>query len=105
MMYAIVKTGGKQVKVSGGEVLKVEKLPGEVGDTVTLDEVLALSLDDGEFRVGAPVVAGATVTARILEQGKGKKVIVFKFKSKVNYRRKKGHRQPYTKIQIEKINT
>ena len=94
-MYAIVKTGGKQYKVAQGDVLFVEKLEANEGDVVTLDQVLA---------VGAPVVEGATVTAKVVAQGKAKKVIVYKYKAKKDYRRKQGHRQPYTKLVIESIN-
>ena len=97
-MYAIVKTGGKQYKVAEGDVLFVEKLEGNAGDVVTLNEVLACT-KDGEL-----VVEGASVQAKVVEQGKAKKVIVFKYKAKKDYRRKQGHRQPYTKIVIEKIN-
>jgi large subunit ribosomal protein L21 len=102
-MYAIVKTGGKQYKVAEGDVLFVEKLEGNAGDVVTLNEVLACT-KNGEFVVGAPTVEGASVQAKVVEQGKAKKVIVFKYKAKKDYRRKQGHRQPYTKIVIEKIN-
>lgn len=102
-MYAIVKTGGKQYKVSEGDVLYVEKLEANEGDVVTLDEVLACT-KNGELVVGAPTVEGATVTAKVEKQGKAKKIIVFKYKAKKDYRRKQGHRQPYTKIVIEKIN-
>ncbi len=102
-MYAIVKTGGKQYKVAEGDVLYVEKLDANEGDVVTLNEVLACT-KDGELVVGAPTVEGATVTAKVEKQGKAKKIIVFKYKAKKDYRRKKGHRQPYTKIVIEKIN-
>ncbi|GAA0240816.1 50S ribosomal protein L21 [Metaclostridioides mangenotii] len=102
-MYAIVKTGGKQYKVSEGDVLFVEKLEASTGDTVTLDEVLACS-KDGELKLGAPVVEGASVQAKVVEQGKAKKVIVYKYKAKKDYRRKQGHRQAYTKLVVEKIN-
>ena len=108
-MYAIVKTGGKQYKVAEGDVLFVEKLEGNAGDVVTLNEVLACT-KDGELVVGAPTVEGASVRAKVVEQGKAKTVIVFKYKAKKEYRQKKnyrrtqGHRQPYTKIVIEKIN-
>lgn len=102
-MYAIVETGGKQYKVSEGDVLFVEKLDAQDGDTVTFDKVLACGGDD-EFKIGTPVVDGASVEAKVLEQGKAKKVIVFKYKSKKDYRKKQGHRQPYTKVVIEKIN-
>jgi large subunit ribosomal protein L21 len=102
-MYAIVKTGGKQYKVSEGDVLFVEKLEANTGDTVNLDEVLACS-KDGELKLGAPVVEGASVQAKVVEQGKAKKVIVYKYKAKKDYRRKQGHRQAYTKLVVEKIN-
>ncbi len=102
-MYAIVKTGGKQYKVAQGDVLFVEKLEANEGDVVTLDQVLAVAGENG-LTVGAPVVEGATVTAKVVAQGKAKKVIVYKYKAKKDYRRKQGHRQPYTKIVIESIN-
>ena len=95
-MYAIVKTGGKQYKVAQGDVLFVEKLEANEGDVVTLDQVLAVAGENG-LTVGAPVVEGATVTAKVVAQGKAKKVIVYKYKAKKDYRRKQGHRQPYTK--------
>ncbi|SHG88429.1 50S ribosomal protein L21 [Tepidibacter thalassicus] len=102
-MYAIVETGGKQYKVSEGDVIFVEKLEANEGDVVTLDKVLACS-KDGNLVVGNPVVDGANVEAKVLKQGKAKKIIVFKYKPKKDYRRKQGHRQPYTKLVIEKIN-
>ena len=102
-MYAIVKTGGKQYKVAQGDVLFVEKLDANEGDVVTLDQVLAVAGENG-LTVGAPVVEGATVTAKVVAQGKAKKVIVYKYKAKKDYRRKQGHRQPYTKLVIESIN-
>lgn len=102
-MYAIVETGGKQYKVSEGDVLFIEKLEVADGAEVTFDKVLLVSKDNGVV-VGSPVVAGATVTANVLKHGKAKKIIVFKYKSKKNYRRKAGHRQPYTQVQIAKIN-
>lgn len=102
-MYAIVKTGGKQYKVAQGDVLFVEKLEANEGDVVTLDQVLAVTGENG-LTVGAPVVEGATVTAKVVAQGKAKKVIVYKYKAKKDYRRKQGHRQPYTKLVIESIN-
>lgn len=102
-MYAIVKTGGKQYKVAQGDVLFVEKLEANEGDVVTLDQVLAVAGENG-LTVGAPVVEGATVTAKVIAQGKAKKVIVYKYKAKKDYRRKQGHRQPYTKLVIESIN-
>ncbi|CAM3094762.1 50S ribosomal protein L21 [Sporolactobacillus spathodeae] len=101
-MYAIIETGGKQLKVEEGQSIVVEKLQAEAGDTVTFDKVLFVSGE--EVKVGAPLVAGATVTAKVVEQGRDKKIIVFKFKKRKNYRRKQGHRQPFTKVTIEKIN-
>ena len=102
-MYAIVKTGGEQYKAAQGDVLLVEKLEANEGDVVTLDQVLAVAGENG-LTVGAPVVEGATVTAKVVAQGKAKKVIVYKYKAKKDYRRKQGHRQPYTKLVIESIN-
>ena len=101
-MYAVLLTGGKQYRVQEGDVIYVEKLNAEVDSTVELTEVLAVA-KDGEIKVGAPVVEGAKVVAKVLAQGKAKKVVVFKYKRKKDYRRKNGHRQPYTKIVIEKI--
>lgn len=103
MMYAIIETGGKQYKVEEGTVLYVEKLDAAEGDTVTFDTVLLVS-KDGEVKVGTPTVEGATVTGTVKEHGKGKKIVVFKYKPKKNYRRKQGHRQPYTKVVVESIN-
>ncbi|MCW6074107.1 50S ribosomal protein L21 [Clostridium sporogenes] len=103
-MYAVVVTGGKQYKVAEGDVLYVEKLTADVDSTVELDNVLLVGKDNGGTVVGKPMVEGAKVTAKVLAQGKAKKVIVFKYKPKKDYRKKQGHRQPYTKIQIEKIN-
>ena len=100
-MYAIIATGGKQYKVSEGDVIKIEKLDAAAGDTVTFDRVIAVS--DGTLKVGDEA-AKATVTAEVLEQGRGKKVIVYKYKRKTGYHKKNGHRQPYTKVKIEKIN-
>ena len=101
-MYAVVVTGGKQYKVEEGNTIFVEKLEAEVGSTVELDKVLAVS-KDGEIKVGKPVVEGAKVVAKVVAQDKAKKIIVFKYKPKKDYRRKQGHRQPYTKLVIEKI--
>lgn len=102
-MYAVIETGGKQYKVSEGDVIFIEKLEAAEGEAVTFDKVLVVA--DGEkVNVGAPVVSGATVTAKVEKQGKAKKIYVFKMKRKKNYRRKKGHRQPFTKVTIEKIN-
>ena len=100
-MTAIFVTGGKQYKVSEGDVLFVEKLTAEAEETVVFDEVLAVVGD--EVQIGKPVVEGAKVTAKVLKNGKAKKVIVYKMHPKKGYRRKQGHRQPYTKIQIESI--
>ena len=102
-VYAIIVTGGKQHKVSKGEVIDVERLPGKEGDAVVFDRVLAVRKDDGEFRVGDPVVKGAKATGKILAEFKAKKIIVFKYKSKANYRKKRGHRQIQTKVLIEDI--
>jgi len=100
-MYAIIATGGKQYKVSEGDVIKVEKLGVEAGDTVTFDQVLAVS--DKKLLVGEEV-ANATVTATVVDNGRGKKVIVYRYKRKSGYHKKNGHRQAYTQIKIEKIN-
>jgi large subunit ribosomal protein L21 len=102
VMHAIIETGGKQYKVAEGDTLFIEKLPNEAGDKVTFDKVLAI-LDGDKATFGAPVVEGAAVEAEVVKNGKGKKVIVFKYKPKKNYRRKQGHRQPYTKVTIGKI--
>jgi large subunit ribosomal protein L21 len=101
-MYAIIKTGGKQLRVEEGQTIWVEKLDSNEGDVVVFDEVLLVGGE--ETKVGAPFVNGATVTAKIDKQGKSKKIIVFKYKPKKNYRKKQGHRQPYTRLVIEKIN-
>lgn len=101
-MYAVVATGGKQYKVQEGEILRVEKLAGEVGTEVAFDQVLMLS--DGEnVTIGKPVLEGAQVKAHIVEQGKSKKIIVFKYKRRKRYRRKQGHRQPFTAVKIDAI--
>lgn len=101
-MYAVVATGGKQYKVQQGDVLRVEKLAGDVGSEVAFDKVLMFS--DGEnVQIGQPVVEGAVVKCRIIEQGKSKKVIVFKYKRRKRYRRKQGHRQQYTAVKIDAI--
>ena len=101
-MYAVIKTGGKQYRVQEGDVIRVEKLDVEEGSVVQFSEVLAVSNDEG-LKVGSPVVEGASVEGNVLSQGKAKKIIVFKYKPKKNYRKKQGHRQPYTQIQITKI--
>ena len=100
-MYAIIATGGKQYKVAEGDVIRVEKLGAEAGETVTFDQVLAVS-NDG-LKVGADV-ADASVTASVVENGKAKKVIVYKYKRNTGYHKKNGHRQQFTKVKIEKIN-
>ncbi|MBQ9571912.1 MAG: 50S ribosomal protein L21 [Acidaminococcaceae bacterium] len=101
-MYAIIKTGGKQYKVAEGDVLNVEKLDAEKGAEVVFDEVLAI-VNDGEVTVGKPFIDGAKVTATVEEQGKGEKILVFKYRAKVNYRKRMGHRQPYTAVKISGI--
>ena len=100
-MYAIIATGGKQYKVSEGDVIKVEKLNAEPGDSVTFDQVVAIS--DNELKVAGDV-ASANVTATVMEQGRSRKVIVYKYKRKTGYHKKNGHRQAYTQVKIEKIN-
>ena len=100
-MYAIIATGGKQYKVSEGDVIKVEKLDAEVGATVTFDQVVAVS--DGSLKVGADV-ASANVTATVMDQARARKVIVYKYKRKTGKNKKNGHRQAYTQVKIEKIN-
>lgn len=102
-MYAIIKTGGKQYQVQVGDVVFVEKLNAEAGAEVTFDQVLAVG-GDADFKAGAPVVEGASVSAKVISQGKDKKVYVFKMKSKKGYRNKTGHRQPHTKVEITAIN-
>ncbi|MFA7412087.1 MAG: 50S ribosomal protein L21, partial [Tissierellaceae bacterium] len=100
--YAVIETGGKQYRVQQGDVVFVEKLDAQEGDNVSFDKVLLMS-DQGNVVAGKPYVDGAKVDALVLEQGKAKKIIVFKYKSKKNYRKKKGHRQPFTKVKIENI--
>ncbi len=100
-MYAIIKTGGKQYCVEEGKKISVEKLDAEVGAEVVFDQVLLVA--DDELQVGQPTVAGAKVTAKVLEQGKGAKIRIFKYKAKSNYRRRQGHRQPFTKVEVTKI--
>lgn len=102
-MYAVLVTGGKQYKVSEGDVIYVEKLNAEVDSNVELNNILMISKADGELVVGKPGVDGAKVSAKVLAQGKNKKILVFKYKRKLDYRKRQGHRQPYTKLQIEKI--
>ena len=101
-MYAIIATGGKQYKVSEGDIITIEKLGVEAGEKVTFDQVLVVGGDD--LKVGDPTVAGATVEASVVENGKAKKVIVYKYKRKTGYHKKNGHRQAFTQVKIEKIN-
>jgi large subunit ribosomal protein L21 len=101
-MYAIVNTGGKQYKIQQGDILRVEKIPGEIGSSVSFDKVLMFS--DGEnVNIGQPVLDNVAVKGHIIEQGKAKKIIVFKYKRRKRYRRKQGHRQQYTAIKIDSI--
>ena len=101
-MYAVIKTGGKQYRVAEGDVLNVEKLNAEAGSEVVFDEVRTV-VNDADVKIGQPVVEGAKVTAKVVEQGKGEKILVFKYKAKSNYRKRQGHRQPFTKVEISKI--
>lgn len=102
-MYAVIKTGGKQYKVSEGDVIRVEKLGAAEGENVVFDQVLAVSRDDG-LSVGTPTVEGATVSASVVKEGRGRKVVVYKYKPKTGYHKKNGHRQLFTQVKIEKIN-
>ncbi|MDO4280933.1 MAG: 50S ribosomal protein L21 [Peptococcaceae bacterium] len=102
-MYAIIETGGKQYKVEEGMTLDVELLHAEAGEVVDIDSVLMLN-KDGQIVTGKPYVEGAKVSLKVVENGKAPKIVVFKYKPKKNYRRKKGHRQPYTRVTVEKIN-
>ena len=101
-MYAIIKTGGKQYKVSEGDLVRVEKLPYEVGETVEFDEVLLVA-NDSDVKVGTPTVESAKVSATVEDQNKDKKITVYKYKPKKMYRKKQGHRQPYTLVKIDNI--
>ncbi|MEZ0232158.1 MAG: 50S ribosomal protein L21 [Methylophilaceae bacterium] len=101
-MYAVIKTGGKQYRVTAGERLKVEKLIGDVGSSITLDKVLVLA-DGDNVTIGAPLIAGASVQATVLSHGRGDKVMIFKFRRRKHYRKTQGHRQSYTEIQIGDI--
>ncbi len=101
-MYAVIETGGKQYKVQEGDVVFIEKLDADEGASVVFDKVMAVSTE-GSVNFGKPLVAGASVSGKVLSHGKEKKIIVFKYKAKKGYRNKTGHRQPYTKVQIEKI--
>ena len=100
-MYAIIATGGKQYRVSEGDVLFIEKIDAEVDSTVSFDALLVEN--EGDVKVGTPVVEGVKVEGKVVAQTRGEKIIVFKYKAKKNYRRKQGHRQPYTKVEITKI--
>lgn len=101
-MYAIIETGGKQIKVEQGQEIYIEKVAGEADEIVTFDKVLFVGGEN--VKVGAPFVEGATVTGKVVKQGRAKKITVYKYKPKKNYHRKQGHRQPYTKIVIDGIN-
>ncbi|PLT30136.1 50S ribosomal protein L21 [Peribacillus deserti] len=101
-MYAIIETGGKQIKVEAGQAITIEKLNAEAGEVVTFDKVLFVGGDN--VKVGSPVIEGATVTAKVEKHGRAKKIIVFKYKAKKNNRKKQGHRQPYTRVVIDAIN-
>ena len=101
-MYAIIKTGGKQYKVAEGSEIIIEKLDAAEGDAVKFDEVLAVG-EGAELKIGRPFVDGASVTGTVVKVGKGPKIRIFKYKHKTNYRRRQGHRQPFTKVKIEKI--
>ncbi len=102
-MFALIETGGKQYRVTEGTILKVEKLVANAGDIIILDKVLMLSDDNSGIKVGQPTVAGAQVTAKVIEQGRAKKVVVYKYKRRKNYHKKQGHRQSFTKLVVEKI--
>ena len=102
-MYAVISTGGKQYKVSEGDIVRVEKLEAGVGESVTFDQVL-LVMNDNDVKVGSPVLSNVTVTGTVEEQGKAKKVVVYKYKRKTGYHKKNGHRQLYTAVKIDKIN-
>ena len=104
-MYAVIKTGGTQYRVAQGDKVRVEKLPGSVGDTITLSDVLMVggAAEVEGIKIGRPLVAGAKVEAKIVAQDRAKKIIVFKFRRRKNYRRKNGHRQPFTALEITGI--
>ena len=102
-MYAVIKTGGKQYRVQQGDVIFVEKINAQADEAVTFDEVLLVG-NDGETKIGTPMVEGAKVEGKVLAQVKSKKIVVYKYKAKKNERKKQGHRQPYTKVEITAIN-
>ncbi|MCL2125576.1 MAG: 50S ribosomal protein L21 [Oscillospiraceae bacterium] len=102
MAHAIIETGGKQYRVAEGDVIFIERLPAEADETVTFENVLSVTSDDGA-KIGTPYVEGATVEAKVVKNGKAKKIIVYKMRPKKGYRRKQGHRQPYTKVEITKV--
>ncbi len=102
-MYAVIESGGKQYKVSEGTVLKVEKLEAASGDRLSIDKVLMINDENGNVKVGNPLVSNARVEVEVMEQGRDKKVVVFKYKRRKNYRKKQGHRQPFTRIKVLKI--
>src|SRR5574344_2180245 len=101
-MYAVIETGGKQYRVQEGDVIVIEKLAKEVGETVEFDKILVLG-EGAEIKVGAPCIEGAKIFGTVVENGKGKKVIIYKYKSKKDYRKKQGHRQPYTMVEIASL--
>jgi large subunit ribosomal protein L21 len=103
MLHAIIETGGKQYRVAEGDVLFIEKLDAQAGDSVSFDKVLAVIDDEKGASIGTPAVEGASVSAKVVKNGKAKKIHVYKFKAKKNYRRRQGHRQPYTQVQIDAI--
>lgn len=102
-MYAIIQAGGKQYRVAEGDVVSIEKVDAGLGEQVSFDKVLTV-VNGEEAQIGRPFVDGVKVVAKVVEHGKGKKILVFKYKAKSNYRRRQGHRQPFTKVVIEKIN-
>ncbi len=101
-MYAIIRSGGKQYRAEVGATIDVDRLPQEIGESIELSDVLLIA-DDEEARIGAPTVAGASVAATVVEQFRGKKIIVYKYRQRTNYRRKQGHRQHYTRLRIDEI--
>src|SRR3990172_5198994 len=104
MRYAVIRTGGKQYRVAQGDLIRVEKLPGDPGAQVEFDEVL-MTADDGTVRLGAPLVSGARVTATVMQQDRAKKILIFKKKRRKNYRRRQGHRQAFTAVRVTQIET